>query len=409
MDWVLPDPAKHISGHHFDVAFRDGTYWLTDVSTNGTFVQGQQHRLEGPYRLQGGERLIVGHFVIAVEVSQVSGDATVAAVHALPGNAPAVEADPWDLGETPLNPVNPLPKPASNPHHLDDVAQDFVPLQLPSIPHGKETVPVNPRVAREMAQAHARAQGVQQPSVPESNPEATMLSHPPFVPPPTGVQDARNFSSAPVPPAQQPVAMATPPQATQTDDKGRAVIEAFCRGAGLSLDAGYGVDPAHLAEQLGRSVRRSADEIMNMLQDRANVKQFTRGGERTMRSATGNNPMKFLPDSEQAMEAMFLNPRDGFMTGPDGFENALQDLRQHQMAVFAALQPALAEVLKGLAPEDIEGRDPSATNLLTSAKGRHWDTYVNRWDEKAEQGDHGMLDAFLQAFAKAYSEASKAG
>ena len=77
------------------------------------------------------------------------------------------------------------------------------------------------------------------------------------------------------------------------------------------------------------------------------------------------------------------------------------------MAVFAALQPALAEVLRGLAPDDIEGRESTSGNLLGSGKGKHWDTFVKRWDEKAKQGDHGMLDAFLLAFSRAYTEASK--
>ena len=62
MDWVLPDPQRHISGHHFDVTYADGAYWLTDLSTNGTFLQGQRYRLEGPHRLSHGDRLVVGHY-----------------------------------------------------------------------------------------------------------------------------------------------------------------------------------------------------------------------------------------------------------------------------------------------------------------------------------------------------------
>ena len=50
MDWVLPDPMRIVSSHHCDIAFRDNAYWLTDVSTNGTFLQGQSHRLDGPHR-----------------------------------------------------------------------------------------------------------------------------------------------------------------------------------------------------------------------------------------------------------------------------------------------------------------------------------------------------------------------
>lgn len=157
-------------------------------------------------------------------------------------------------------------------------------------------------------------------------------------------------------------------------------LRAFCEGAGLNPAIAGGPQSEALAHELGRLVRIAAQELMRMLQDRANVKQFTRGGERTMRSATGNNPLKFLPDPDQALEALFINPRDGFMTGADGFENALKDLRRHQMAVFAALQPALAEVLTGLspmrsrpmpkaAPRSWAARNAGATGICSSNAG----------------------------------------
>lgn len=422
MDWVLPDPAKHISGHHFDIAFRDGTYWLSDVSTNGTFFQGQRHRLDGPQQLHGGERLVVGHYIIAVELAG-GGVGTpppdpAQSVHGWtvgPSSRPPEEGDPWDFGGDQANPVNPLPTPASDPHHLDDVAQEFVPLQRPTMPPGAQALPVQqPQPGQQSVQlqqppAGDYGQNVQQP--PSVQTGAPQVSHPPFVPPPSAQPEPVAAPiAAPIQPIPQPVApppmQPQPVQAAPIGDLGQAMLDAFCRGAGLNPANAQGVDPLQLAEALGQATRAASDEIMQMLQDRANVKQFTRGGERTMRSATGNNPMKFLPESGQALEAMFLNPRDGFMSGPDGFENALKDLRMHQMAVFAALQPALAEVLKGMSPDEIEGRTTSSGGLLGGSKSKHWDTYIKRWDEKAGQGDHGMLDAFLQAFSRAYMDAS---
>jgi type VI secretion system protein ImpI len=410
MDWVLPDPAKHISGHHFDIAFRDGAYWLTDVSTNGTFFQGQRHRLDGPQQLNGGERLVVGHYIIAVELAgggvgtPAQDQASVHGWTVGPSSRAADDGDPWDFGGEQMDPVNPLPNPASDPHHLDDVAQEFVPLQRPTMPPGAQALPV-----QQPQQVAPAPPSVQQPPVVQSG--AAQLSHPPFVPPPQAMPTPPAHDPAPVPqpqpaPIPQPVSPPVQQQpAMQIGDVGQAMLDAFCRGAGLNPAAAQGSDPIVLAEKLGQSARVAAEEIMQMLQDRANVKQFTRGGERTMRSATGNNPMKFLPDTVQALETMFVKPRDGFMTAPDGYENALKDLRLHQMAVFAALQPALAEVLKGLSPDEIEGRQTNSSNLLGGGKGRHWDSYVKRWDEKAGKGDHGMLDAFLQAFSRAYMDA----
>src|SRR5690606_27529930 len=156
-----------------------------------------------------------------------------------------------------------------------------------------------------------------------------------------------HHAPAPPPPAAVPGPVAAPVTAD-------IFLRAFCSGAGLPADLFADVPADALARSLGEAMRHVAREVMLSLQDRAAAKQFALAGERTMRGATDNNPLKFLPDAEQAIEAMFLRPRAGFQTGPAGLEDALKDLRLHQAAVFAALQPALARLLGDLAPERIE-------------------------------------------------------
>ena len=65
LDWTLPDPSRFISGKHCEVRYMDGGYWLHDVSTNGTYLNGAEERMRGPHRLKSGDRFIVGHYVIA--------------------------------------------------------------------------------------------------------------------------------------------------------------------------------------------------------------------------------------------------------------------------------------------------------------------------------------------------------
>lgn len=155
MDWVLPDPTRLISGHHFDIGYRDGAYWLTDVSMNGTFLQGQRHRLEGAYRLQGGERLIVGHYIIAV----------ILADQHMPPQPPAPDVamgwdnpgtsggdDPWDFDAPALQPIDPLPQvTGGGRHHFDEMAQDFIPLQRPPQPHLPSEMPAGAPMPPPMA------------------------------------------------------------------------------------------------------------------------------------------------------------------------------------------------------------------------------------------------------------------
>jgi type VI secretion system FHA domain protein len=148
-------------------------------------------------------------------------------------------------------------------------------------------------------------------------------------------------------------------------------------------------------------MRVTTQELMSMLQDRASAKQFTKGGDRTMMGASENNPLKFLPDASQALEVMFMRPRDGFMSGSSGIETALTDVRLHQMAVFAAIQPALLGLLQDLAPEAIDA-DTGGGLLGGSGKRKAWDTFVERWDAKVDENENGMLGAFLKLFAESY-------
>ena len=85
LDWTLPDPSRTVSSKHCEIRFRDGSYWLHDVSTNGTYVNGAQFRLDAPYLLRDGDRLNIGPYVIAVEVE---GQAAAPSGFAAPGAAP---------------------------------------------------------------------------------------------------------------------------------------------------------------------------------------------------------------------------------------------------------------------------------------------------------------------------------
>ncbi|MBV9931860.1 MAG: type VI secretion system-associated FHA domain protein TagH [Alphaproteobacteria bacterium] len=68
-DWSLPDPRRHISSHHCDILFRDESYILTDLSTNGTFLNGATERMQGPRVIASGDRFQIGHYELVAELS----------------------------------------------------------------------------------------------------------------------------------------------------------------------------------------------------------------------------------------------------------------------------------------------------------------------------------------------------
>ncbi|MDO5622765.1 MAG: type VI secretion system-associated FHA domain protein TagH [Paracoccus sp. (in: a-proteobacteria)] len=342
MGWVLPDASRHISGHHFDVYHDGRDWWLGDCSTNGTFLQGQRHRLDGAHRLQDGDRFQVGQYIIIALINHaVLKEMSVSSLPEYDLGQPAIETspvaadDPWAIGGSggaPITPVDPMP-PVPSADRQADFASDFLPLSA--------TVPVVLSDAQEQA-------------APQSADPAAFLA-------------------------------------------------AFARGAGVAPELMAGVDAEELGHALGETLRIVSEQLAAALQDRANARHFTRAAERTMRGASDNNPLKFLPDPEQAIEALFLRPRAGFLVGAAGYYEAISDLRRHQAAVFAALQPALLRLVDDLEPTRIEAEVKGGA-LTGSRKARAWDIFIARWHEKAAH-DNGILDEFIRLFAEAYRKA----
>jgi len=57
-DWILPDAKRLVSGHHCEIEYRSGAYWLSDKSTNGVFVNEADDPVSetGPVALQDGDK-----------------------------------------------------------------------------------------------------------------------------------------------------------------------------------------------------------------------------------------------------------------------------------------------------------------------------------------------------------------
>ncbi|HKZ73514.1 MAG TPA: FHA domain-containing protein, partial [Steroidobacteraceae bacterium] len=69
-DWILPDPLRYVSARHARISFRQGHYYLEDLSTNGSFVNDDERPLArlGPYALKHGDVLRFGEYQVVVAV-----------------------------------------------------------------------------------------------------------------------------------------------------------------------------------------------------------------------------------------------------------------------------------------------------------------------------------------------------
>src|SRR6266853_1806869 len=137
-DWVLPDPSRYVSAHHARVQFREGHFYLQDVSTNGVYVNDDMEPLakrgSSGYRLADGDVLRMGdyHIVAALEAlhaqraPQDGAAAVPTSIHALRTHGRARERDigaPLDLDQlrVPAEAVGREPKSGVNLIALEDV------------------------------------------------------------------------------------------------------------------------------------------------------------------------------------------------------------------------------------------------------------------------------------------------
>ncbi len=183
---------------------------------------------------------------------------------------------------------------------------------------------------------------------------------------------------------------------------GDRFLALVCRGAGMAPESLSERERDALALEIGTCLRLMADNVGDLLRRRASAKALTRSASRTVIGPSGNNPLKFLATSSEALETMFSRRRKGYLDAKASIEDAFADLKSHEMATFAAMQQALGRLLDDFSPDTIEHK--AASSVFASRKARAWDLFVERWEERSA-GDNGMLDAFLGYFAEAYDEA----
>jgi type VI secretion system protein ImpI len=397
LDWTLPDPTRCISSKHCEVRFHEGAYWLYDVSTNGTFVNTSSRRVQSPYKLADGDQLEIGDYIISVEIEGEE--------PAMEDAAPAEPASSDDLWNNPTGVSPPIDRrELLPPIEQNSRAASFLNrvVDMPA-PHDHsnppaatpQSPPQTPRAPDPWAPT-----GIERPAAPRH--EAPARPHlatgqVPFEP------DA--------PQTPRPQAAPYPAPAAPSPDRGhleREFLRQFARGANLPEDAFAGRNADELAYELGALMRIASANLMQLLTARAAAKTLARSTERTMIQQTDNNPLKFMPSPEEAVRVMLSGNSASYLDGRQAFERGFADLQTHQMATYTAMQQALSALLEDLDPKDVaSAAGASKPSLLGSGKAKAWETFQARWEAKAGQYEHGMLDAYLMLFSEFYDRVSR--
>jgi type VI secretion system protein ImpI len=391
LDWTLPDPSRSISSKHCEIRFRDGGYWLHDISTNGTFVNGAQYRLDAPYLLRDGDRLSIGPYIIAVSVEGKQAPGR----DGVPGQGPVstdgAPADVWSPVGAAADPEGRAGYQTRKPQEAPPDFLDFAAYLEPAKPTPALRA-ASPDIDDWLA-------------VPAtSRPPAPL---PQDMPAPRRPAPARPADDEALPRA---AAAQVSPVATSAE-RGE-LIARIARAAGIPERALANRDPDALADEIGTALRLTAENLAQMLSSRAESKTLMRSSSRTMIRALENNPLKFGSSIEEALGIMFGAPSRQYLDARATVERSFADLKAHQILTYGAMQGALDALFEDLAPDRIDHsveHDRGLGGIVLSRKAKLWDVYVERWRSKTKRADGRLLDAFMALFAEAYDRLQNKG
>ncbi len=198
------------------------------------------------------------------------------------------------------------------------------------------------------------------------------------------------------------VATTARPGAVSADNQ--ALLQALHEGLGVSDLRLQSLNP-ELMRQIGALLRESTRGAVELLVARAALKREVRA-DVTMIVARENNPLKFSPTVEAALQHLLGPTTPGFMPPTLAMRDAFDDLRAHQLGVMAGMRAALEGVLLRFDPAVLEGkltRRSTLSNLIPSSrKARLWELFQELYSQLSNEAADDFDKLFGKAFLSAY-------
>nr|WP_294553781.1 type VI secretion system-associated FHA domain protein TagH [uncultured Rhodopila sp.] len=407
-DWVLADPAKHLSKRHCVIAFRHGAWQVAGTSSNGTFINRGESPLEaGPPRtLADGDRLILGAYEIEVRITE---EPQASRWQAVPGGGakPASADNPFD--DDPFAPA-PYARGQGSPGRPGPVPDQFSPALPadfdPLLPETDDVLPGpvvadhSPAISDAISLPSTRSVLPDDWDLDDFAPPPAAAPPPPPVPPPAAEPPPPAVVRAPVRPAiEADIPSASPPAAVTGN-----LLAAFLRGAGVA-DLVL-ADPVQTMQQLGGAFRALVSGIRQALIARSEVKREFRI-EATMIQRRGNNLLKFSANDDDALIGLLGAGRQTGMGPEEAITDALKDIRLHELATMTAMQSAVRALLVRMGPDQIrDAKDQGGgLALLGNRKAKAWDAYEALHAEILGSLSDNFDSVFGKRFAQAYEQA----
>jgi type VI secretion system protein len=385
-DWVLPDPLRYVSAHHARVQFREGNFYLQDVSTNGVYVNDDMEPLakrgSSGYRLVNGDVLRIGEYHIVAALESQRGAAA-------PADDPAAAMVP-----TSIHALRSLDR---TPERDIGAVLNLDELLVPE-PRRDPVLPVN---AYGQAVESAPVRALAEVELIESEPPAPAAE-------PDGEEQAHGERMARL---AEVVAREQPKNgngALALADA-HSGLDAFCRGAGLDIERLPADAQSRLLHLAGRLFRETLVGLKDLERTRANTRNRYRI---EMPPRDRDDPRPSLADSivEDLLVELLTQHESRRLDSVQWLREVVGEAKQHENATALATRAAFVEFLDRLDPAELEARFERAARrgkARSADKAQYWELFVNFYRNLIEMPADHLPHTFVEAFGSAYREALK--
>jgi len=396
-DWVLPDPDRYISGHHARIEYRDGAYYLRDDSTNGVYVNQSEEPVGrgAPLRLYDGDELRMGDYVFDVSIVNVSRDGADDRGDAA-GSGRQQEQPAEDDGA----PVLSLKLLGDEADQMEDAALAAAERASPPTVVTREKDPAAEAAVAEEFEATMRMAdhfGDTQTDVGASARAAVDRQR---------VAELRLADSARIRVDSAPDEKNRPVFASGGPRDFTEAVRLLMECAGLDSTQLPRGEEEEVIAVAGKMIHATAEGLVSVLRHRALIKAQFRLAQSTIQSV-GNNPLKFAPTTQDALEQLFYEQSEGYMRPVEAIEDSFKYLRAHETAMVKAMQVAFRDLLDRLDPEVLEARFQRTAKrgglLSPSAKSKYWEMYQEAYRAIAGFSDENFAAIVGGKFADAYA------
>ncbi|KGK41306.1 hypothetical protein LH51_15615 [Nitrincola sp. A-D6] len=420
--WVLPDENLHLSGKHCIVSRKNDSFIITDLSTNGVYLDSQDTPL-GRGRsavLKHGSLIRMGDYRISVSIDQPVGrPADAVAFHssehagsgltaalANTSTAASVVSTSADIktSDDHLSPERvslTTSRPTSLPDHQPVLPDDWF-LTM-------DAVATEPKVLVDLPEAPTDSEEdvfAALAPLAESEPEALEIDAENAVAP-LSAAVVTQLEPTPTPtPTPAPAPAASVAQTDLLSDA--AMLKRVLQSAGL--DPSLLKDSPMLADRLGSLLKTFANGMIQALATRSLVKGEFRL-QQTMIQPTDNNPFKFSPTGREALNIILFSDGQAYQAGDKAIEESFADIQAHQLAMMSGVQEALFKLLKRLDPESLETQFQRKPRHLTGMPGLKkvncWEEYKDFYETLKASMSDDLQGFFIKEFGMAYEDQLK--